>query len=872
MLFRWYDELFWFMGAFALPACLAAYCLTTNRSAAERALGWMLFSQSAWVFGQTLELSATQFVWKLTLDGLQYLPMCASYAWTLIFAHRFAGRPANPWLVGFYCTTAFPAALFYASAPLHGLTRFGAEIRSGDPFDTLYYPFTSGDYFLILGGFVVCCYATILAAVRVLRSHRAYIMPTMPVFLGVALPYAIVVPSMSLGWTILGQRDISFVLFGIGGLFILWGLRGGRGVVVPVARDLLFERIPDPAFVVDQHGVILELNTAASTLFELPHKDDAVLRRLADIRCTNVETATLVTALDSAGTVLVHTKAGRTLRVQAHQLHDLDVHLVVARDVTEEVEAETLRREKQADLERLVETRSRALIATERKFQAIFERSFQMMFLLRRDGTVLDANHAALEVSGAAPESVNGAAFWTLPRFAGADLQCQLQDAVERAGKGELVRLPVLELGETDAQLAVDFSLTPISGQDGRPSLLICEGRDVTQLRRVEEHLRQASKMEAMGTLAGGVAHDFNNLLTVILGNIALLRETTSASDGDVLDDVEQAASHAASLTQQLLAFGRKSMLTRKALDVRTELNSAVRMLGRVIPESIAIVVEIEDGIGAVTFDSSQFQQIILNLAINARDAMANGGTLLLRAEASYGPVSEAGSSDEGADGDTARDWIRVSVVDTGIGMSEETRARIFEPFFTTKELGRGTGLGMAMVYGAVMQQGGHMDVESELGRGTRISVFLKRTELSVAEHTASEIREVVPRGMIYLVEDQAPILRTVASTLRRAGHSVREFGSADELLGVTSLPQPDLLLTDAIMPGTSGFELVERLRARWPDLPCLLMSGYSDDRRMEIAQASGVLFVRKPFVGDDLQRKVREALLQRILLGSMQA
>lgn len=749
--FRRHGELFWFIGAFAVPAYLASYCLTSKRSAAERALGWMLCSQSLWVLGQILELSATELRLKLYLDGLQYFPMCAAFAWTLAFAHRFAGNPPNRWLITFYCLTAIPAAMFFFLAPLHGLSRLDAEIRPGAPFDTLWYPFTSGDYFLVLGGLAVSSYATLTAALRVFGSRWAYVAPTSPVLLGVALPHLSALPALSFGWTLFGQRDVSFALFGVGGAFILWGLRNGRRVVVPVARDLLFERIPDPAFVIDHYGLILELNSAAAALLNVSHKEDALLIALTELRSEEMDTGALRDAIRSSHPKVLETQSGRSLRVQVHHLRDLDVYLVVLRDVTDEAAAEALRQERQSDLEHLVEVRSRALIATERKFQAIFELSFQTMFLLKSDGRVLDANRAAIDISGADPASVIGAELWTLRSFTQRpELQRQIREAVERAATGKQVRLPLIELAEGEAQIAMDFSLTPIVGPNGLTSMLIGEGRDVTELKRAEEHLRQASKLESMGTLAGGVAHDFNNLLTVILGNISLLRENAAVLDSDagVLDDVEQAATHAAALSQQLLAFGRKSMLSRKVLDVRTELNTAVRMLGRVIPENIEITLAAEVDVGSITFDSTQLQQIVLNLAINARDAMPDGGKLALTAS----PTSRSSPEDG-----TSSDWVRITVSDSGIGMSEETKARIFEPFFTTKELGRGTGLGMAMVYGAVMQHGGSMEVESELGHGTRISLYLRRSSTTLGEPIVSEIREVAPRGVIFLVKIRRP-------------------------------------------------------------------------------------------------------------------
>ena len=368
-------------------------------------------------------------------------------------------------------------------------------------------------------------------------------------------------------------------------------------------------------------------------------------------------------------------------------------------------------------------------------------------------------------------------------------------------------------------------------------------------LRRSEEQLRQAQKMEAVGRLAGGIAHDFNNLLTVITSYGDLLLEDL-APDDSRRDDVEQirkAAEGAAALTRQLLAFSRQQVLEPKVLDIRAIVAGTEKLLRRLIGADVQLATSLASDLGAVKADPGQLEQIIINLAVNARDAMPGGGRLTI-----------AATGMEEVEGRPGR-WVMLAVSDTGIGMDEQTKARIFEPFFTTKESGKGTGLGLATVYGIVKQAGGFIWVDSEPGRGTSFEVYLPRVDEPVAPAITRPAPAEPGRGTetVLLVED-APAVRLVTrQVLERYGYTVLEAPTGDMALRLAAKHHGPihLLLTDVVMPGLSGRQLAGQLSQLRAEMKVLYVSGYAD------TVESGVAYLQKPFAPEALARRVRDVL-----------
>jgi two-component system CheB/CheR fusion protein len=380
-------------------------------------------------------------------------------------------------------------------------------------------------------------------------------------------------------------------------------------------------------------------------------------------------------------------------------------------------------------------------------------------------------------------------------------------------------------------------------------------------LRMTEEHLRQAQKMEVIGRLAGGIAHDFNNLLTVILGHSEMLLESAAGeADRMILDEIRAAGERAASLTQQLLAFSRRQVLQPKLLDVHAILMDFEKMLRRLIGEHIELVIHCQPALGYVRADPGQLGRAIMNLALNARDAMPQGGTLAI--DAINLDLNEAQAAERKL---TKGGYIMLAVADTGIGMDPETQSHLFEPFFTTKDKEAGTGLGLPVVYGIVEQTGGAVRFHSEVGRGTTFRIYLPRAADPVEEAPPSHVREEAPRGTetVLLVEDEGGVRRLAKIMMEQCGYTVLEASNGREAISICESREDPihLLLTDVVMPGMGGRELADRAVLLRSQMKVLFMSGHTNDIILEQGIAEGAPFLQKPFSKIQLTRKVRDTL-----------
>ena len=408
--------------------------------------------------------------------------------------------------------------------------------------------------------------------------------------------------------------------------------------------------------------------------------------------------------------------------------------------------------------------------------------------------------------------------------------------------------------------------------ETGRALRLVGSMIDLTQHRELEEQLRQSQKMEAIGRLAGGVAHDFNNLLTVIKASTSFLGEDLDAVDprSEDVRQIADAADRAAALTRQLLAFSRKQILDPKVLDLNAVLQNLLPMLTRLIGEDITIETRLASEVGSVMADIGQLEQVIINLAVNARDAMPDGGRILIETAAvSLGDSRSVATAEQEGSVVLAGDYVEITVVDTGTGMSSEVRARVFEPFFTTKEAGKGTGLGLSTVYGIVKQSGGHIALHSEPGVGTTFRLYLPRIAGAAViplKHAGTD-RPARGAETVLLAEDQDHLRALARRILERHGYSVLESRNGREALALATQyeGQIHLVLTDVVMPEMSGRGLVERLRAVRPHAAVVYMSGYTDDDVLRRGMLeAGSRFIQKPFSRGDLLRVVREVLDER--------
>ena len=614
---------------------------------------------------------------------------------------------------------------------------------------------------------------------------------------------------------------------------------------------LFFEANPAPMWVYDLDTLgIIAVNEAAIEHYGYL-RGELMAMKITDIRSE-----------DDAGGVLEDLQRSNSgfqaRRLERHRLKDGSI-------ISVEISSNDLmflgKRARLVSVTDMTERQSaeEALRESEERFARAFDSNPDPMSIHRLDdGTYIDVNQSFLNVTGFSRDEVVGrtvdAVNMVVDNQARAVWRRTLQESRSITNWETQFRV---KSGEIRWGL---LSAEAIDVRGVRCVLSVCE--DITERRQLEEQLMQSQKMEAIGTLAGGIAHDFNNLLTAIIGHSQLLKRRIGDHDPVYADlvEIEKAGMRAASLTRQLLAFSRKQMLEMKILDINSVIADMSPMLGRLIGEDIVLKIDLDPQLETVKADSSHIQQVIMNLTVNARDAMPRGGQLTIETRNVSLDATYAKSHAEAESGD----YVMLAVSDTGCGMDKEIQGRIFEPFFTTKEHGKGSGLGLSTTYGIVKQSGGSIMVYSESGHGTVFKVYLPRA-LGTAEQPEQEDRGAVSTGSetILLVEDEEMVRTLAAQVLSTVGYRVVDAAGGQEAIGVAESHQGhiDLLLTDAVMPEMSGMELVDRLQRIRPDMSVLMMSGYSREAMAGAVLSQGISLLQKPFTPVDLCRKVREVL-----------
>ncbi|HXB22584.1 MAG TPA: PAS domain-containing protein [Candidatus Solibacter sp.] len=414
---------------------------------------------------------------------------------------------------------------------------------------------------------------------------------------------------------------------------------------------------------------------------------------------------------------------------------------------------------------------------------------------------------------------------------------------------------------ETGKTIVLDARGFGIFDAFGHLTNIATVSRDISERSKVEEQLRLVQKMEAVGRLAGGIAHDFNNLLTIIKGYSQILEDHLQADpeDARIVKEIANAATRAAALTNELLAFSRRQIVQPRILDLNKAILRIQGMLQRLVGEDIVIQTNLAEDLWPVLMDPSQVDQILINLTANARDAMPHGGNIVLETQNRELPCSTDAEQMDAAPGP----YVCLSFRDSGLGMDAETLSHIFEPFFTTKPVGKGTGLGLATIYGIMQQSSGHVVARSQIGQGTVFNLYLPRAAEGVREEPrAPESADLRGTEKILVVEDEASLRRMVAEYIRKWGYTVYEAGQATEALALAEAHPIHLLVTDIVMPGTSGHVLASLLASRHPGICVIYMSGYSEHAALKEALLQpGTAFMQKPFEPKDILRKVRETL-----------
>ncbi|SMP51514.1 PAS domain S-box protein [Noviherbaspirillum suwonense] len=548
------------------------------------------------------------------------------------------------------------------------------------------------------------------------------------------------------------------------------------------------------------------------------------------------------------------------------QQHDKPLRYTgAAIDVSASKLAEAQVRKLNARLAALVQERTSALHMREAQMRAIFESSHQFQCLLSTDGIVLDANPVSLDAIGSRLPDVAGQPFhdtpWVARSGAARDV---IRASLDQAAAGQTARRE-LTLELPDGKRHYDFAIRPVHGRDRTVIGIIAEATDTTGRRRAEEQLRQSQKMEAIGQLTGGIAHDFNNLLAGIIGSLDLMRHKFSAGQTQdharYIDMATASAQRAATLTQRLLAFSRRQTLDLKAVDVNELVTGMADLLNRTLNKNIELTFRLAPDLAPAWTDANQLENALLNLAINARDAMTDGGKLTIttrnvtldQAYASSRPELEAGA------------YLMLSVSDTGSGMTPDVIAKAFDPFFTTKPIGQGTGLGLSMIYGYVKQARGHVTIHSQPGLGSTITLYLPRHRSGMPDLDEQLPEAALPAGRgqrILVVEDETAMRAILVETLNGLGYRTGHAGdAAAALAAIDAGDAPDLLITDVGLPGLNGLQLAAQVRLRWPGTRVLFITGYAGPIARADFTGEGMDMIGKPFALDAFAVKVRDML-----------
>lgn len=629
-------------------------------------------------------------------------------------------------------------------------------------------------------------------------------------------------------------------------------------------QALVFDTVQEGVVITDPDGMIIDWNPGATRIFG--YGRDAVLGqplsfchgpRIGGQRQRDIQAAMAMDGRWSGEVPFVRSDGTRgvseVLAVgHRHEAGHVAAHITVHRDVTERKRGEAALRE------------------SELSYRMLFNSLTEFVYIQDLEGRFLNVNDAVVDAYGYSREELVGQTPAVLADPERVDIE-QVMSAFSRAVAGELQRFEFWGRRKTGEVFPKDVVLSKAT-YFGR-EVVIAVSRDTTEqkraeraLRESEEQLRHAQKMEAVGRLAGGIAHDFNNLLMSIRGSVelALLDLPPEAELRGDLEQVQQATDTAASLIRQLLAFSRKQEVQLQKLDMNDLIENTGRLLRRPLGSEIELVYRLQPDLWGVEADASQMEQVIMNLALNARDAMPEGGRITVTTSNSTLTEDDASIPKFVKPGR----YVMLDIEDTGAGMDAETQQHVFEPFFTTKEKEKGTGLGLFTVYGTVRGIGGHVWVESEPRRGTVVRVALRGDER--AEHATPPHPDgpaMAGTETVLVVEDEDPIRRLARRMLERMGYQVVEAANANEALRLSDeYPGPiHLMLTDVTMPKMNGRELAAGIVERRPDLRVVYMSGYAEEdvRGRGVGSPAGA-FLHKPFTRDGLTRTVREALDSR--------
>ena len=858
----------------------------------------MISSQALWTAGYIAELLAPTLGAKIFWDNVESIGTAGWAMSALGFTVQYTERKNS--LNQFLLVSTFFLALLYAllhfTDSYHGLIRTGSRLVSGDPFDALDYEFGFLTW-VFIGYFLLLFFIGISYLIgEFFNPHRIYYGQLVTITFGLFIPIAGMIMAIA-GIKFTFHRDTSPFYFAISSIIIAFGLFRFRLFdVVPVGRKTVLENIHDAVLVMDETDRIVELNPAGGLM--LGDQPGALIGRHIESAFSKWPHIVSVYKNNEKAQTEIEMKTGdeqRFVDLSVLPLYDksrsLKGKLMVIRDITDRRLAEDALRaahghlehkvkERTEELERVNEKLRREIINKERAEKTIRENEEKYRLLAENATDVIWTMDLGLNITYVSPSVYDLRGFTPeeavkhkLPELMSPESVSRLMDRVaedlkrirETGQKSPEPEVLEIELYRKDGSTVItETTASFVLDDDGRPYAILGVTRDISERKGLEDQLVQAQKMEAIGRLAGGVAHDFNNQLMVIM-NVNSMVGKIIPEDNErakkMLDISVKASEKARALTAQLLAFSRKQVVEPAVLDLNQVLEDIKKLLGRMIGEDVKVTYKLSPDLGYVLIDPVQIEQVIMNLSVNARDAMPEGGSL----------VFETGNVRLDPNGLDPRleikpgNYVMLAVSDNGEGMDKATLEHIFEPFYTTKKKGEGTGLGLAMVYGIVKQAGGAVHVYSEPGRGTTFKIYLERVDEDAKKQEKKETEKAQGgHECILLVEDEELVRDSTTAFLADYGYNVIKAESGEEAVEIFNekCSSIKIVITDVIMTGMNGAELADKIKRLDPDSRILFMSGYTDNiiARHGVLE-KGVDFIQKPFTTEEMLKKVRKIL-----------